>query len=151
MRVLLLCAKHLFLAAMVAVAAAGGSSIPMAQGGLSRLAIARLKSRKGAPAPYLACWSGTGAVSKRPRGGPETAPWAFLSGPSYRRRPGWALRCGREVVRGPKVKFYFIFEETYVGHNGRRIAKIFADGFCNNDAEYFLGLYRWSAVPIPCT
>ena len=60
-RDLLLCANHLFIAAMVAIAAAGGSrmsngtssalnseqdldSIPTAQGGLSRLAIARLQS-----------------------------------------------------------------------------------------------------------
>jgi hypothetical protein len=66
---LLLCAKHLFVAAMVAIAAAEGSrmsngtasdlnseqglaSIPMAQGGLSRLAIARLKSA-GVPVASL--------------------------------------------------------------------------------------------------
>jgi AraC-like DNA-binding protein len=67
---LLLSAKHLFVAAMVAIAAAGGSrmsngtasalnserdlaSIPMAQGGLSRLAIARLKSAGAPVAPLL--------------------------------------------------------------------------------------------------
>jgi len=67
---LLLFAKHLFVAAMVAIAAAGGSrmsngtasalnseqdlaSIPMAQGGLSRLAIARLKSAGVPVAPLL--------------------------------------------------------------------------------------------------
>jgi hypothetical protein len=66
---LLLFAKHLFVAAMVAIAAAGGSrmsngtasalnsaqdlaSILMAQGGLSRLAIARLKSA-GVPVAHL--------------------------------------------------------------------------------------------------
>jgi AraC-like DNA-binding protein len=69
-RDLLLSAKHLFVAAMVAIAAAGGSrmsngtasalnserdlaSIPMAQGGLSRLAIARLKSAGAPVAPLL--------------------------------------------------------------------------------------------------
>jgi AraC-like DNA-binding protein len=68
---LLLSAKHLFVAAMVvAIAPAGGSrmsnrsssalnseqdlaSIPMAQGGLSRLAIARLKSASVPVAPLL--------------------------------------------------------------------------------------------------
>jgi len=67
---LLLFAKHLFIAAIVAIAAAGGSrmsngtasalnseqdlaSIPMAQGGLSRLAIARLKSAGVPVAPLL--------------------------------------------------------------------------------------------------
>src|SRR6266550_5331601 len=68
---LLLSAKHLFVAAMVvAIARAGGSrmsngtssalnserdlsSIPMAQGGLSRLAIARLKSAGVPVAPLL--------------------------------------------------------------------------------------------------
>jgi hypothetical protein len=67
---LLLFAKHLFVAAMAAVVAAGGSrmsnqtssavnseqglaSIPMAQGGLSRLAIARLKSAGVPVAPLL--------------------------------------------------------------------------------------------------
>jgi hypothetical protein len=67
---LLLCAKHLFVAAMMAIAAARGSrmsngtasalnseqdlaSIPMAQGGLSRLAIARLKSAGVPVAPLL--------------------------------------------------------------------------------------------------
>jgi hypothetical protein len=68
---LLFCAKHLFVAAMVvAIAPAGGSrmsngtasalnseqdlaSIPMAQGGLSRLAIARLKSAGVSVAPLL--------------------------------------------------------------------------------------------------
>ena len=69
-RDLLLFAKHLFVAAMVAIAAAGGSrmsngtssalnseqdlaSIPMAQGGLSRLAIARLESAGVPVAPLL--------------------------------------------------------------------------------------------------
>jgi AraC-like DNA-binding protein len=69
-RDLLLFAKHLFVAAMAAVVAAGGSrmsnqtssavnseqglaSIPMAQGGLSRLAIARLKSAGVPVAPLL--------------------------------------------------------------------------------------------------
>ncbi len=70
MRDLLLSAKHLFVAAIVAIAAVGGSrmsngtasalnserdlaSIPMAQGGLSRLAIARLKSAGVPVAPLL--------------------------------------------------------------------------------------------------
>ena len=70
MRDLLLCAKHLFVAAMVAIVPAGGSrmsngtssalnseqdlaSIPMAEGGLSRLAIARLKSAGVPVAPLL--------------------------------------------------------------------------------------------------
>ncbi len=69
-RDLLLFAKHLFVAAIVAIAAAGGSrmsngtasalnseqdlaSIPMAGGGLSRLAIARLKSAGVPVAPLL--------------------------------------------------------------------------------------------------
>ena len=70
MQDLLLSAKHLFVAAIVAIAAVGGSrmsngtasalnserdlaSIPMAQGGLSRLAIARLKSAGVPVAPLL--------------------------------------------------------------------------------------------------
>jgi AraC-like DNA-binding protein len=66
-RDLLLFAKHLFVAAMAAIAAAGDSrmsasalnseqdlaSIPMAQGGLSRLTIARLKSAGVPVAPLL--------------------------------------------------------------------------------------------------
>jgi hypothetical protein len=71
-RDLLLCAKHLFVPAMAAIAAAGGSrmsngtssalnseqglaSIPMAQGGFSRLAVARLKGAGVPVAPLLRC------------------------------------------------------------------------------------------------
>src|SRR5262249_25763797 len=65
-RDLLLCAKHLFIGAVAAIALPGHSrmsnsaalkqdlaSIPMAQGGLSRLAIARLKSAGVEVAPLL--------------------------------------------------------------------------------------------------
>ena len=69
----------------------------------------------------------------RPRNGVPVRCGLGCGGRRARRRQNSG--CGREFLRGMQMKFYFVFVELYVRHDGCGIAKVLANRFRNNDAK----------------